>query len=631
MKGVIPEFAPWVVTIRADGIVETEAWDGGPKTAANIHPITRHQYRDVMLIIAGHCLLDAAGRSARLAVAVDGGATDAVSTWPGSYSTVLIRDGSVTARSDLAGQFPLYYARRGREILIGTDPRPLAAAHGREPDPLTAAAHIACPAVLPLWARRSAFTGVARLEGGEVLRAGHGVLRVERGRLPLSVPDRTLADGASLLGEALVDAVLGRCEGRAVSSDFSGGLDSTSVAFLAAASGCVPVTAVAYHQRLAPADDLAHAVACAELDDRIDLTVVQGDLATLPFAGPPPGTSLGAEPHPGSLAAARSAARLAVAARSGASLHLTGEGGDAILLAAPSYLAGLVRTGHPGTLLRHAAAYARLRQEASAALAWRAARLATTSPRRALTRLAAELTQSPMNAAPGPEAVRGTRWSDHVAWWPSHGQARSWLKPAMRGRLAEIAADAATAALVPAGAGPADLAALADLRRSADAQRQLREVSGSLGVVAHAPFLDDAVIRAALSVPAHLRAHPQAYKPLLGAALSGMVPPRILARRTKGDYAAEDYVGARAAASRLRMLLHDSRLAALGVIEPVAVADALDRMIAGLAVPLGPLSTLLATEEWLRDRDAEPDHYRPRRLVVLRQREAPCEREVARC
>ncbi|MGH3280307.1 MAG: asparagine synthase-related protein [Trebonia sp.] len=631
MTGVIPEFAPWVVGIRANGIVEFEAWEGGPKTAANVQAITRYQYRDVTLIIAGHCLLDAAGRSARLAAAVDDGETDAINTWPGSYSTVLIRDGSVTARADLAGQFPLYYARRGGEVLIGTDPRPLAAAHGREPDPLTAAAHIACSAVLPLWARRSAFTGVARLEGGEVLRAARGVLRVEQGRPPLPVHDRTLADGAGLLREALAAAVLGRCEGRAVSSDFSGGLDSTSVAFLAAASGCLPVTAVAYHQRLAPADDLAHAVACAELDGRIDLTVVHGDLAALPFAGPPPGTSLGAEPHPGSLARARSAARLAVTARSGASLHLTGEGGDAVLLAAPSYLASLARAGRAGMLLRHAAAYARLRQEAPAVLAWRAVRLAATSPRRALTRLAAELAEAPMSAAPGPGAVPGTRWSDNVAWWPSHGQALSWLRPAIRGQLAEIAADPATAAVVPAGAGPADLAALADLRRSADAQRQFREVARSLGVVAHAPFLDDAVIRAALSVPAHLRAHPQAYKPLLGAALSGVVPARVLARRTKGDYAAEDYVGARAAASWLRMLLHDSRLAALGVIEPAAVADAIDRMIAGLAVPLGPLSTLLATEEWLRDRDGEPDHYRPRRWEARREQETPHEQEVGRC
>jgi asparagine synthase (glutamine-hydrolysing) len=620
VASVTVEFGPCVIGVRADGIVDAGAWQGGSEAwesdrqaVSAVPKIARHHYRDVTLVIVGHCLLDAAERYARLAAAVEGGKADEVTGWPGSHSTIVIQGDAVTARADLAGQFPLYYARRDEEILIGTDPRPLAAAHGREPDPLTAAAYIACPAVLPLWTRRSAFTGVARLEGGEILRAGRGSLRVERGLSPLPAPGRTLAVGADLLREALTAAVGARCADGAVSSDFSGGLDSTSVAFLAAAVSRLPVQAVAYHQPLAPADDLAHAMLCAKLDERIDLTVVHGSLASLPFAGPSAdGWRSGAEPHAGSLAAARSATRLGVMAGSEASLHLTGEGGDAILLAAPSYLAGLARAGRTGTLLRHAVGYARLRQEAPAVLTRRAVRTAITSPRRALRGVAAELASAEAWAVLGAGTTPGSRWPDYVAWWPPCGQALTWLRPAMRGQLAEIAADPATAAAVPAGAGPAELAALSDLRRSADAQRQLREIAEPLGVAVHAPFLDEAVIRAALSVPTHLRADPQAYKPLLGAALAGLVPAPVLARRTKGDYSAEDYAGARAAAPRLRALLRDSRLAALGVIEPAAVADAVDRMIAGLAVPLGPLTTLLATEEWLRGRDGEPvhDHFR---------------------
>ena len=119
----------------------------------------------------------------------------------------------------------------------------------------------------------------------------------------------------------------------------------------------------------------------------------------------------------------------------------------------------------------------------------------------------------------------------------------------------------------------------------------------------HAPFLDDEVIRAALSVPATRRADPWSYKPLLRAAMAGLVPDEVLGRRTKGDYSAESYCGARAAASALRELLRDSRLAELGVIEPAAVGTALDRMTAGVAVPLGPLTMVLATESWLRNAD----------------------------
>ncbi|MEV8410786.1 asparagine synthase-related protein [Streptomyces niveus] len=116
-----------------------------------------------------------------------------------------------------------------------------------------------------------------------------------------------------------------------------------------------------------------------------------------------------------------------------------------------------------------------------------------------------------------------------------------------------------------------------------------------------APFLDSDVIRACAALPAHLRAAPPAFKPLLGAALADLVPAPVLARRTKGDYGDEDYQGARACARELRGLLVDSRLAELGVVEPSAVVAALDRAVMGLRVPFPALNRLLAAEIWLRN------------------------------
>jgi asparagine synthase (glutamine-hydrolysing) len=567
--------------------------DGVPGDGGEVRSgrdFSRQVHEDVSLLITGHCLLDGAARAAALAAAVRNGDLGQVAAWPGAYSAVVLCRGDVTAYGDLSDQFPLYYSQRGAQILIAADPGALAAAHGRAPDPLAAAMHIACPAVLPLWQGRSPYAGVSRLPGGAVLRARPGSVRVQPAAAPLAVAGRSLAEGGALLREALVHAVDARSAGRQVSADFSGGLDSTSVAFLAAASARPPVTAVAYHQPLAPAGDLPYATRYAALDERLLLTVVAGSERTLPFAGPAsPGAA--SEPHPGWLAAGRSLARLTAARESGASLHLTGEGGDAILLPAPSYLATLVRRGKPLTLLRHAGAYARLRQAAPAALAGQAVRLAGTTAQRALSGLAGELAGS---------APLSGRWSDFIGWWPPAGAAASWLTGPVRRQLAEAAADPATARALPPGVSPADLAALTDVRRSGDAQRQLRELAAPLGLDVHAPFLDSAVIRAALSVPAVVRASPWTYKPLLGAALGGLLPAEILGRSSKGNYSAEQYAGARAALPALRAQLCDSRLAALGVIEPGQVRAVLDRMAAGLAVPLGPLNMLLATESWLR-------------------------------
>ena len=554
---------------------------------------SQHEYRGVRLLLLGQCLLDPQVRAARFAAAVDSDDIDCVADWPGCYSAVVLRRDGATGYSDLAGQFSLYYSECGGEILIGSDPGLLASRHGREFDPITAAAHIACPAVLPLWAGRSPYAGVRRLAGGATLRIGTGSPRVEWSRQPLPVPGMTLREGAAELREALIAAVGGRCADEIVSCDFSGGLDSTTIAFLAARYSGRPVNSIVYHQPLAPAGDLAEAVRFGGLDPRIKLTVARGSEKTLPFS-PDSVMSWTSEPTQGLLAAGRGAVRLAAAASGMATLHLTGEGGDALTMPAPSYLADLARRGQFRVLFRHCGAYARLRYVSPARLAWLATRLQWTSPRRALRTLAAELEH--------PSDWAGT-WGDHVRWWPSPAPVASWLTPEVRRKLAGIAADPATTRAVPDGIRPADLAALADLQRSGEAQRFMRELARPLGIAVHAPFLDSAVVRAALSVPAVNRADPWSYKPLLRAAMTGLVPDEVLARRTKGDYSAETYRGAREAAAALRDLLRDSRLAALGVIEPGAVEKALSMMTAGVAVPLGPLNTVMATEAWLRSAD----------------------------
>lgn len=609
MRNALVSTGP-IIRIAGDGtsaspeVRGTDGWDDGD--------VAFFASRGARLLLLGRCLLSAKRIAAEFAAAAESGDLDRTAEWPGAYTAVVISDGGITAYTDLAGQFPLYYSRCHGELLIGVNPAQLAAAHKLSADPLLAAAHIACPGVLPLWWGRSAYAGIGRVEGGMVLRARAGRLETEPGRLPLPVPGMTLAEGAARLRQALTEGIGSRAAGRKVSADFSGGVDSSSVAFLAGDSSAGPVASVAYHQPLAPAADLADALRLAGLTSRVDLVVVRGSARTLPFAAFAPlagsdgdmagagetgadeegdGWQRSAEPSPRAFTTHRDAARLAVAAASGARVHLTGEGGDAVLMAAPSYLADLARQRAMRSLWRHCGEYARLRHSAPARLAASAVRLAGTSPRGALRMLAAELGRPDGAVSPG--------WAGLVSWWQPTG-AVSWLTAKARRGLADLAGDPATARVVPEGSWPADVAALADLRRSADAQRQLRVLGRRRGLAVEAPFLDTAVVRAALSVPAAMRADPWSYKPMLRLALAGLVPGDVFTRQTKGDYSAEYYRGARQASAGLRALLRDSRLADLGVIEPGPVLAALDRMTAGVAVPLGPLNMLLATEAWLR-------------------------------
>lgn len=553
------------------------------------------------LLIMGDCLAETEQVASVFATVVDSADLSPVNGMPGAYTSLVVRPDEVIALTDLAGQFPVYYSRQGRETLIGLHPGVLAARHHRAPDPITAAARIACPNVLPLWSGRSPYREIHGVGGGAVVHVTDGAVRVCQDP-PLPVRGITHQDGAGQLRTALVQAVARRCEIGPISSDFSGGLDSTSLALLAARYSDAPVRAVTYHNPCAPAADMADATRCARLDPKILLTIVQGTEETLPYQSisaattfPEPlgyGAALTSEPAPAALAWRRSALRLAEVAEWGTRVHLTGEGGDAVLGASPAYLAELARHRSVTSLFRSCAAHARLRNTSPALLVGRALRTALTGPTTALSRLAKELSRP---------AARPQRWPDAVSWWPVCGEAISWLTAGMRRDLAEIAIDPLTARAIPPQAGPADVMTLTEVRHSASTQRHLRELGRWFGVAVHAPFLDSAVVGAGLRIPASQRVDPWLCKPILGSALAGLVPAAVFDRRTKGDYTAEDYRGARGAAARLRGFLRDSRLAELGVIQLAKVNESLDHLLAGVTVPLGALNQLLAIELWLRN------------------------------
>lgn len=568
-------------------------------------PDTEYRVADVgfaLVVLLGHCLPSTKelARHVRASSADD----DALMDLPGAFTCLVARPDRLVVYTDLAAAFPVYHSTRDGRTLVGSDPRLLASLHDRTPDPLTAALRIACTDVLPLWEQRSVFDGVSRLPGGHALEVLHhpgASARVHSYMKPESQTGMTRAEGAAALGTALRRAVALRGAEGLVTSDFSGGLDSTSLALLAAGHGSAPLPAVVYHHPGAPAGDLDAACGIAgQAAPRIDLTVVQGTQETLPYTGQWTHTHpwpVGPEPWAGSFDWRRSALRLSFAAAHRAATHLTGEGGDALLSAPPCHLADLARWRSGRSLFAHATALSRARDVSRVRVMVRARRLRHTTPAQALSSLAAQL----MTADAEPD--RRHEWLDAISWWPVHPEALSWLTASARDGIAEVAAEAACTDALPPETRPARLAAATALRLSAEAQIHLRTLGRHYGIAVHAPFLDPAVIRAALGVPAALRADARRFKPLLGTALPELEPRSLFDRHTKGDYTAEHFLGVRANWRALRDLIDDSRLAQLGVVDPDRVRRSLGRLRAGIAVPLGPLNQLLAVEAWLRALD----------------------------
>lgn len=542
---------------------------------------------------------------------LNGGPPTAAPRWPGSCLCLVVRPDGLTAFVDPAGQYPLYYTREGERTRIATRPEAAAAPGSRRPDVLGLAAYVVCPGAPVLDDDRALLAGVGRLGGGQALRitaAG----QVTRWSDDTLLPDdgRSFADAAEELADALDRAVRlrARTAGGRLTADFSGGMDSTSLAFLALRHLPGPLPAVTYDAAGSGCDDLPYARRFAALDGQLELHEVRGDTGSLPYAGLAGAAAVtaAAEPSPAAASVARTRLRLRAVAGLGSGgaggghgvrrVHLGGEGGDALLTASPAYLADLIRRGRTGQALRAARTLARSRDVSPASVLARAARLARTSPGAALRRTAAVLDGADPTGEPD--------WRSTFAWWPDPGPELGWLTRGVRRDLAASARARAAGTWAGGGsaASAADRTAREELRTAAACQRWLADEAAAFGVWPQAPFLDAEVVRACLRLPARRRAAPPEAKPLLRAALAGRVPAPVLARRSKGDYSEEDYRGVRAAGPALHALLAGSRLADLGVVDPAAVAESLARAQSGVRAPLPALNRLLAAELWLRGR-----------------------------
>ncbi|MGW2546927.1 asparagine synthase-related protein, partial [Kitasatospora sp. NPDC001574] len=143
---------------------------------------------------------------------------------------------------------------------------------------------------------------------------------------------------------------------------------------------------------------------------------------------------------------------------------------------------------------------------------------------------------------------------------------------------------------------------LQDLRATGDAIRRLDQYAqDTLGIGYAAPYTDEAVIEAALSVRVHERVDALRYKPLLAAAMNTVVPTDILARRTKGEYTADANSGLRRHRRELLDLFDSSRLADAGLIDTARLRAAL-RQPPTTALHAA-LTATLGCESWLRSLD----------------------------
>ncbi|UQI45802.1 asparagine synthase-related protein [Streptomyces sp. HU2014] len=559
------------------------------------------------LAVIGRCPVTAGELSARAGRVRDLADVErAARDLTGSFHLLASVDGRVRARGSASGVRRLFHARVGGAVVAADRADRLASAAasatGAGPgvdEGLLALHLLTSPLPYPL-DERCVWRGVQGLRLHDcLLIEADGRARPRRWWTPPEA-ELTLSQGVPAVREALTTAVRAcTAGGGTVSSDLSGGMDSTSLCFLTAheqdRSRPEKARLVTLRWRsLDPDNDddawAAHATAMLPGVGHVTPSPHEWPLWYSGLTDLTGSTVPTDEPGPW----VRDSARITTAARlmtaRGSRLHMTGGGGDELFSALPPHLHDYVRS-HP------LAAFARLRAHRDSQHWPLWPLLRRLADRRTFAQWLAAWADS--LTEPEPPPTTPSHRAPSTAWGVDL-RMPSWATPdAVRAVQSLLREAAGTAEALAPRRG--QHTALACVRNGGRGVRQLDHVFSREGLAYAAPYLDDQVLDAALAIRVSERSAPGRYKPVLAAAMDGIVPGSVLRRRTKGEYSVDFHHSLRHNRAALVELFDDSHLARAGLIDAAAVRTSL-LGVHPTPDALRSLGPSLGSEIWLRTR-----------------------------
>ncbi|MFD2472946.1 asparagine synthase-related protein [Amycolatopsis silviterrae] len=509
----------------------------------------------------------------------------------GAFHLVATVDGAVRIQGTATGLRRVFHCRAGGVPVAADRADLLAGLAESSVDEETLAARMACGLQLPPpLNERPLYAKVSAVPPGDCLVWTDGRAREKPWWRPPAARE-SLTRGAEGVRAALADSVhLGRG-----SADLSGGMDSTSLCFLAARENPELLT-LRWAEAEAGNDDAEFAARSIAALDRAEHVIIPQHELPAVFAGPDRPMDAD-EPY----AFTRSAARIRYSAETvaahGSETHFAGHGGDELFSPLPGYLHQLLRR-RPVTALRHVRAHAALRRWP---LFGTAAGLLRPGTVAGWWREQASHLADPVGSARRPV----------LGWGVEPLRAQPWLTGDAL-HLARKALHRTADQARPLGRDPGEHQAMLVLRSAAAQYRLTAGLFADAGVQLRLPFFDDRVVEAVLRVRRHEHADPARYKPLLAEAMRGIVPDVVLGRATKGEFGADLRDGLRRNQAAILRLFEDSALAARGLLDP-------DRLRAAVLAPqrdyrvVAALEPLIGCEMWLR----AADRPAPRRLDAL--------------
>lgn len=496
----------------------------------------------------------------------------------GSFHLVATVDGAVRIHGTATGLRRVFHCRVGGVPVAADRADLLAELVGSAVDEETLAARLACGLHLPPpLNERPLYTKVYTVAPGDCLVWTDGRAQEKPWWRP-PVARESLARGAEGVRAALAEAVQ---PGR-VSADLSGGMDSTSLCFLAARENPELLT-FRWAEAEAGNDDAEFSArSIAALGRAEHVIVPQHDLPAV-FAEPDRPVDAD-EPYAFTRSAARIRYSAEIVAARGSEAHFAGHGGDELFSPLPGYLHQLLRR-RPLAAVRQVRAHAALRRWPFFGTMAGLLRPGTVG---GWWRQQAAQLADPVSSARRPV----------LGWGVAPLRAQPWITgdglDLARKALRRTADEAR-----PLGRDPGEHQAMLVLRSAAAQYRLTAGLFAEAGVRLRLPFFDDRVVEAVLRVRRHEHADPGRYKPLLAEAMRGIVPDVVLGRATKGEFGADIREGLRRNQAAILRLFEDSALAARGLLDP-------DRLRAAVLAPqrdyrvVAALEPLIGCEMWLR-------------------------------
>ena len=416
------------------------------------------------------------------------------------------------------------------------------------------------------------YRGVARLKPGQLLVAENGRVRTERYWKWRAASRKAEADSEAYVEqfrETLAEAIRTRMRGPGrVWSDLSGGLDSSSIASIAArrsAEGPLPTVSVVFG-RSKLSDEREWAVVVARASGA-EQHFIDGDVHH-PLGRLREAVQYWDEPHAAAVffGVHREYHRL-ISSRGALPILLSGIGAEPVVMSkfqAPVYLADLLRRGELRSLWRELDRWQRVLKMP-------------------LSNLVSRFCLRPLMG----KAASGAYLLPQVHDWVTPSFARKWdLKGrATRNDMPSLCDDVADRWQVERIGSITGLLLRGYLDRACDIRY---------------PFLHRPLVELALATPWQVKEVPGETKALLRRAMRGVLPENVRRRTEDVSTGHAVYGGFRKEWPVLEMVVDSSLLVDLGIVDRERLKNALHLARQGHALHLGGLLTTLTLDAWLQ-------------------------------